>query len=65
MKKVTWHGTFPSCDICKTLYGVKTTAYYDARTTAGIWAYLCDDCFEEYGVGLGLGTGQKLVLQTK
>jgi hypothetical protein len=31
-------------------------------TTRGPWAYQCEGCFAEYGVGLGLGKGQELVV---
>ena len=36
-------------------------AHYDGRTTLGPWAYMCEAAFREYGVGLGLGKGQRLV----
>jgi len=48
----------PPCDICG------DTASYDAKTTHGPWGYLCSDHFVEYGIGLGLGLGQRLVLAT-
>jgi ribosomal protein L37AE/L43A len=35
-------------------------AKYDARTKMGSWAFLCQSCFDKYGVGIGLGKGQKL-----
>jgi len=35
-------------------------AKYDGRTKYGPWAYMCENCFETRGVGLGLGKGQKL-----
>lgn len=47
--------TLPKCDIC-----TAQTAQYDAMTNRGPWAYMCQGCFEDYGVGLGLGRGQKL-----
>lgn len=43
------------CDVC----GQKN-ALYDARTSLECWAYLCQEDFEKYGVGLGLGKGQLL-----
>jgi hypothetical protein len=47
----------PVCDICQT-----STAVYDAKTTQGPWAYMCEPCWNAYGVGrLGTGYGQKLV----
>ena len=47
----------PKCDICQ-----NETAKYDAMTTQGPWAYQCAGCFADYGVGLGLGKGQELVV---
>lgn len=44
-----------NCDICGKL------ARYDGRTTGGSWAYMCEECFIEHGVGLGTGKGQKLI----
>ena len=44
------------CDFCR------NKADYDGRTTLGTWAYMCPIHFEMYGVGLGLGRGQKLVV---
>lgn len=53
----------PECDICRYVKNVtKVTAHYDGKTTLGPWANMCDECFEEYGVGLGTGRGQKLIL---
>jgi hypothetical protein len=49
-------GALPPCDVC----GI--TARYDAKTTAGPWAYLCEPHFRQLGVGLGTGLGQRLTL---
>jgi hypothetical protein len=46
----------PACDICGAV------ASYDAKTSLGGWASLCKADFARYGVGLGLGKGQKLVV---
>lgn len=35
-------------------------AAYDGKTIYGPWAFMCPNCFEAFGVGLGLGKGQKL-----
>ena len=35
-------------------------AKYDDKTKMGPWAYMCTKCFQNYGVGLGLGKGQEL-----
>ncbi|MEM2174129.1 MAG: hypothetical protein QXI58_00690 [Candidatus Micrarchaeia archaeon] len=45
----------PLCNFCK------KTAEYDARTIYGPWAYMCEDCFKKFGIGLGIGQGQKLI----
>lgn len=50
---------FPKCNIP----GCSEKAAYDAKTKLGPWAYLCTNHFKEYGIGLGLGAGQKLALK--
>lgn len=53
--------SLPDCDICK-MNGEKTEAHYDAQTNINDqWGYLCEAHFQEHGIGLGLGKGQKLV----
>ena len=44
------------CDFCD------KEAKYDARTIAGPWANLCENCFKLLGMGLGTGKGQKYKL---
>jgi hypothetical protein len=44
----------PKCDFCK------REANYDGKTIYGVWAYMCKGCFKIYGIGLGLGKGQRL-----
>lgn len=39
------------------------TAVYDGKTFTGPWAYMCEKKFNENGIGLGTGKGQKLVLR--
>ena len=46
----------PNCNFCGEV------ANYDARTKVGAWANMCQTCFTSFGVGLGLGLGQRLVL---
>jgi hypothetical protein len=46
-----------NCDMC---VNSQKIAKYDGRTRMGTWAYMCDPCFCNYGVGLGLGKGQKI-----
>ena len=51
--------SLPNCDLCG------QQAQYDAKTTMGPWANLCELCFAEYGPGrLGTGYGQRLVVKS-
>ena len=45
-----------TCDI----RGCKNKAEYDGKTNFGCWANMCSKCFKIWGLGLGLGKGQKL-----
>ena len=45
------------CDFCG------KDAQYDARTITGAWAYMCVKHFGLYGIGLGVGKGQRLVMK--
>ena len=47
----------PDCDFCG------DTAHYDGNTKLGPWGNMCEGCFRKYGVGLGLGRGQELVVK--
>lgn len=50
----------PNCDVCG------ETAHYDAKTTFGPWANLCEVHFKAHTTQqLGMGFGQKLILATK
>jgi hypothetical protein len=40
-------------------------ALYDAKTVMGQWADMCEKHNGHYGMGLGLGIGQRLILKTK
>ena len=52
----------PMCDIHKyMLNDANVPAAYDGKTTDGRWANMCESCFEENGVGLGTGMGQKFI----
>lgn len=42
------------CDFCK------KPAKFDAKTSLGPWAFLCQEHFTQYGVALGLGWGQRI-----
>ena len=48
---------FPECSLCI------GEAHYDGKTLMGPWGYLCDRCFNDWGVGLGPSRGQRLVLR--
>jgi hypothetical protein len=47
----------PQCDFCA------GTAKYDGKTIHGPWANMCQQHFSRYGIGLGTGKGQELVLR--
>ena len=49
--------SFPRCDFCP------SDALYDGATVRGPWANMCAHHFGEMGVGLGLGRGQRLVIE--
>jgi len=49
------------CDFCDT---TKTEAKYDGATSMGPWAYMCEQHYSQYGEGLGLGLGQRLIVKT-
>lgn len=58
----------PSCDICPQIPELASTtphpAAYDGKTCMGPWANMCEWAFYQYGVGLGTGRGQRLVLRS-
>jgi hypothetical protein len=41
----------------------KVPAKYDGATTMGPWADMCESHFRQFGTGLGLGIGQRLILK--
>jgi hypothetical protein len=47
----------PKCDFCS------KQAVVDGKTSLGPWAYMCIEHFSVFGVGLGLGKGQYLVVE--
>lgn len=47
----------PKCDFCG------KDARYDGKTEMGPWANMCPQHFRMYGVGLGSGRGQKLIVK--
>lgn len=56
--------TLPHCDLCMAAE-ILATAAYDGKTTHGPWANMCRHCFEQFGIGLGTGKGQRLILRTE
>ena len=53
----------PQCDFCRENPLVKyQVAHYDFKTRMGPWAYGCREHFKKYGIKLGLGFGQELVI---
>ena len=48
------------CDVCG-MFFIKRAAVADCQTRSGRWANLCLECFEEQGIGLGVGRGQVLL----
>jgi hypothetical protein len=61
-EEVVIPGPRPDCDLCKSR-GLKRPAMYDGATTYGPWAFMCRPCFMSFGVGLGTGRGQKLIIE--
>jgi hypothetical protein len=49
----------PQCDVCL----VPALAFYDARASDGRWGYFCLTHFNTLGCRLGMGSGQRLVLE--
>ena len=48
------------CYFCKQ-EGIMSKAEYDGKTKLGPWAGMCKRHFKVYGIGLGLGRGQRLM----
>lgn len=60
-KPVYWIGEPPlKCDLCGK--GI-TTVFVDGKTVYGPWANMCPQCHGAFGIGLGLGKGQRFKLQ--
>ncbi len=57
VSKVVRVTKLPKCDFCE------EDAHYDGKTTYGPWASMCLTHFDRWGVGLGLGLGQKMVVK--
>lgn len=54
----------PDCDFCN-LLGKGVKASVDGATKMGPWANMCPEHFRQYGVGLGTGLGQELVVRSQ
>jgi hypothetical protein len=48
--------------VCSFVHGTREPepALYDGATIHGPWAYMCEEHFRLYGLGLGQGRGQRL-----
>jgi len=52
---------YPLCDLCPPHQPKE--ARFDGKTKFnGSWGYMCKQHFKDFGVGLGLGKGQELLL---
>ncbi len=51
----------PKCDICLS-HGSEKEAVYEAKTSFGPWAFLCEKCFDEVGISLKMGLGRRVIL---
>lgn len=61
MKK--WLSEVPEvCDICGKPFGKH---FIDGATKMGAWALMCEKCHKNFGKGLGIGSGQLYLLETK
>ena len=61
MSDTVYVPSLPDCDMHK-VTGITVAAAFDARTTSGRWANLCQECFDVHGVGLGTGKGQRFIV---
>lgn len=53
----------PKCDVCRAQHVQHPPdATYDGKTKTGPWAFMCQQCFDQQGTGLGTGKGQRLVV---
>lgn len=52
--------SLPTCELCH-----KAEALFDGKTRIGPWAFMCLQCFGKFGIGLGTGKGQRMVLRSE
>lgn len=59
----------PACDFASfpnsTCGPAAHPAGYDGATKLGPWANMCEVAFQSFGLGLGTGRGQALILERK
>ena len=58
-----WTGSAPVCEFCGEW--TANQPFVDGKTKAGPWAVMCERCFDDYGVGVGPGAGQRYASDTK
>lgn len=63
MSDTAYVASLPECDIHKHELMIEgVPASYDGKTKHGPWAMMCQSCFEQNGIGLGTGRGQRLIV---
>jgi len=61
MARKTWSGSAPdACNVCHSVL-VLEGAFVDGQARGMGWCFMCDDCHEKHGVGLGVGKGQRYI----
>lgn len=60
MADKTYVEKLPKCD-----FHPEHDALYDGKTADGPWANMCEFAFFRWGVGLGTGRGQRLIVGKK
>lgn len=61
-KEHKWLSAVENCDICHKPFGKH---FIDGATVFGPWALMCEECHKKFGRGLGIGSGQKYVTETR
>lgn len=57
-RNVHWTPPPHACDLCGKLFASETYMIDGAVKKPGGWACMCQRCFDDYGRGLGIGSGQ-------
>lgn len=55
-KKVYWHSNVPMLDDFGAIIGKE---FIDGKTNNGRWAIMSERSYRQFGIGLGLGKGQR------